>query len=241
MIAATNVAPSNLTPYYSESGITIYHGDCREILPSLERGLMVTDPPYNVGYHYDDYHDAMSEDDYWMFLMSVPRMPLVFIHYPESLFALAKYFGRAPDEIVAWIYHANTPKQWRAVAWFGISPDLSLDSQSYRNPGDKRIRELIDAGREARLYDWWEIEQVKNVSTEKTDHPCQIPKALMMRAFRVTPFDDGPVIDPFCGSGTILLAAQALGRRAIGIDSSEEYCEIAANRLRQPALALLTK
>jgi site-specific DNA-methyltransferase (adenine-specific) len=93
---------------------------------------------------------------------------------------------------------------------------------------------LIAQGREARLYDWWMYEQVKNVSDEKTDHPCQIPRKLMRRILRVTPFN-GPVIDPFCGSGTTLVAAQELGRQAIGIESSEEYCEVAANRLRHPS------
>lgn len=225
-------APTLLRSYYSEAGITIYHGDCREILPCIERGLMVTDPPYNVGYHYNEYDDAKDVTEYWTFLDQVLRMPLVFIHYPENLFPLAKAFHRAPDKIVAWIYHANTPRQWRAVAWFGIMPDLSRDGQAYRNPDDRRVRELIAAGREARLYDWWVHEQVKNVSQEKTEHPCQIPLVLMRRIVRVTPFA-GPIIDPFCGSGTTLVAARDEGRRAIGIECSEEYCELAANRLRQ--------
>jgi DNA modification methylase len=232
-IADSNESPApTLRPYYSEAGITIYHGDCRELLPCITRGLMVTDPPYNVGYHYNEYEDAKDVNEYWTFLNHVLRMPLVFIHYPENLFPLAKAFDRAPDKIVAWIYHANTPRQWRAVAWFGTAPDLSRDGQSYRNPDDRRVRELIAAGREARLYDWWIHEQVKNVSQEKTEHPCQLPLSLMSRILRVTPFD-GPVIDPFCGSGTTLVAARELERQAIGIECSEEYCEAAANRLRQ--------
>jgi DNA modification methylase len=182
---------------------------------------MITDPPYNVGYHYNEYHDAMSDAEYWTFLGSVLRMPLVFIHYPEQIFPLAKQLTRTPDKLVAWVYHANTPKQWRAIAWFGLAPDLSLVKQPYRNPDDKRIRELMLRGSPGTdVYDWWPIEQVKNVNLEKTEHPCQIPTAVMMQALQVTPFD-GPVIDPFCGSGTTLLAAQELGRQAIGIESSE--------------------
>ena len=244
-ITATNVAPvialpGGLKPYYSDDGITIYHGDCRDILPRIPRGLMVTDPPYNVGYHYDEHHDALDPAAYTALLEAVLLMPLVVIHYPEALFPLAAQFHRPPDEFVAWVYHANTPKQWRAVAWFGITPDLSLDTQPYRNPSDKRIRALMEKGREARIYDWWHYEQVKNVSDEKTEHPCQIPMALMRRVLRVTPCD-GYVVDPFCGSGTTLVAARDAGRHAIGIDCSEEYCEIAANRLRHPSqLALVT-
>lgn len=175
----------SLAPYYEHAGITIYHGDCREIVSEV-RGLMVTDPPYNVGYHYDEHEDAMPESEYWDFLAAILRMPLVFIHYPEALFPVARLFARAPDEIVAWVYHANTPKQWRSVAWFGCEPDFSLDGQHYKNPDDKRVRQLIAAGKKARLYDWWHIEQVKNVSAEKTEHPCQIPTALMLRILRVT-------------------------------------------------------
>ena len=235
-IAAAHAAP-NIRPYYSEAGITIYHGDCREILPQLERGLMVTDPPYNVGYHYAEYDDALPEPEYWNLLNQVLFMPLVFIHYPENVFPLAKRFHQDPTKIVAWVYHANTPRQWRAIAWFGVTPDLSLDGQAYRNPEDKRVRALIERGREARLYDWWLFEQVKNVSAEKWEHPCQIPKPLMKRILRVTPGDE-LVIDPFCGSGSTLVAAQELGRRAVGIECSEEYCEIAVQRLQQQSLAL---
>lgn len=238
-IAGANAPPTTTPrPYYADDGITIYHGDCREILPTLPRGLMVTDPPYNVGYHYDEYTDGLDPVAYDALLGDVLRMPLLVIHYPEAIFPIAKHFTRTPDELVAWLYHANTPRQWRLLAWFGISPDLSLDSQAYRNPEDKRVRALIAEGRQARLYDWWIVEQVKNVSAEKTAHPCQIPVALMLRILRVTPFD-GPVIDPFSGSGTTLVAAQQLGRPAIGIESSEEYCEIAALRLQQRALDLM--
>ena len=233
--------PAPPTPYYEESGITIYHGDCRAILPTIRPGLIVTDPPYNVGYHYDEHDDSLSDVDYAE-LLGVLTPPLVLIHYPEALFPLAQRMQRAPDEIVAWVYHANTPRQWRAIAWFGLTPDLSLDSQSYRNPNDKRIRALIEkkgSADTARLYDWWEIEQVKNVSAEKWSHPCQIPTALMMRLLRVTPYDEGPIIDPFCGSGSTLVAAQELGRTAIGIESSEAYCQIAMDRLRQRTLGLV--
>jgi site-specific DNA-methyltransferase (adenine-specific) len=222
-----------MRPYYEDESVTIYHGDCREI--ALPRGLMVTDPPYNVGYHYDEYKDSMPDAEYWAFLGGVLRMPLVFLHYPEALFSVARLFHRVPDEVVAWVYHANTPKQWRALGWFGVTPDFSKDGQSYQNPNDRRVAQLIGAGKKARLYDWWQIEQVKNVSGEKTEHPCQIPTALMVRALRVTPFD-GPVVDPFAGSGTTLLAAKELGRTAIGVERSERYCEIAAKRLSQGSL-----
>ncbi len=227
-----------MTPFYDDNGITIYHGDAREVLPTLPRGLCVTDPPYNIGYGYDEHDDTMPTDVYWRLIADTCLMPLVFIHYPEAMFELAKHFLRTPDKVVAWVYHANTPRQWRAVSWWGVAPDFGQDGQDYKNPDDKRVRQLIAAGKKASLYDWWHIEQVKNVSEEKTAHPCQIPLALMMRILRVTPA--ALIIDPFAGSGTTLLAAQELGLRAIGIERSEAYCEIIRNRLRQGVLPLFT-
>lgn len=224
-----------MNPYYQDGAVTLYHGDCREMLPLLPRGLMVTDPPYNMGYHYDDYTDKMDEVDYWSFISGIIKMPLVFVHYPEAMFPVARFFHRNPDEIVAWVYHANTPKQWRTVSWWGISPDFTRDGQEYKNPDDKRVRQLIAAGKKSRLYDWWHIEQVKNVSGEKTGHPCQIPVALIARVLRITP-SESPIIDPFAGSGTTLLAAKELGLTAIGVELSEAYCEIAAKRLSQEVL-----
>ena len=74
---------------------------------------MVTDPPYNIGYHYNEYGDALDDVEYWAFLQSVLRMPLVIIHYPESICRLAMVLRRVPEKVVAWVYQAGTPKQWR--------------------------------------------------------------------------------------------------------------------------------
>lgn len=206
----------------------IHHGDARTILPTLQKGLIVTDPPYNVGYEYDGYKDRMSKDDYLEFIIEVCPLPCVIIHYPESIVSISMALKQEPTKMVAWVYPANTPRQWRAIAWFGITPDFTLDSQEYRNQEDRRIQQLIMEGKRARLYDWWEINQVKNVSDEKSDHPCQIPLAVMRRILKITPAQ--LVIDPFCGSGTTLVAAQELGIQSIGIEQSAEYIEIAKQR-----------
>ena len=225
-----------MKPYYEQDGIVIYNADCRDVLPTLEPvDLVLTDPPYNVGYHYASYNDNMNEADYFTWLGETIGERCVFIHYPEDVFQYAAEIGIVPSKAIAWIYHANTPRQWRMIAWFGIDPDLSLGHQEYQNPTDKRIQKRIAAGESARLYDWWEIEQVKNISDEKTDHPCQIPIALMRRVLEVTPTAQ-TILDPFMGSGTTLRAAKDLGRKAIGIEIEERYCEIAANRMAQGVL-----
>jgi site-specific DNA-methyltransferase (adenine-specific) len=221
-----------MKPYFQNGLVTLYHGKVEELLHSVvstDNATLISDPPYNVGYHYDDCEDRMDEEEYFRFIASVFSDSSVLIHYPEAMFKIAKAMNRFPDRVVAWVYPSNTPRQHRSVAWFGCKPNFRKDGQDFRNPNDKRIVERIAAGKRARLYDWWEINQVKNVSAEKTEHPCQIPVALMERIIRIT--EPKTVVDPFAGSGTTLLAASNLGVPSIGIEMSERYCEIIANRI----------
>jgi DNA modification methylase len=88
----------------------------------------------------------------------------------------------------------------------------------------------IADGKSARLYDWWEINQVKNVSKEKTSHPCQMPLEVMKRIVGILP-SDYTIVDPFMGSGTTGLACKLLNRNFIGIEKSAEYFEIAQSRI----------
>ncbi len=218
-----------VTPYYESKCVTIYHGDCRQILPRLGvHGLVVTDPPYNVGYHYEGYSDNLSPEEYQEMLRAVCPLPCVLIHYAEDLCALSWTLEKIPEKIVAWVYPSNTVRQWRGIAWWGCKPDFTKERQDYRNPTDKRISERIANGERARLYDWWEMNQVKNVAEGKSEHPCQIPTAIMRRILKIT--DCSLVIDPFAGSGTTLLAAKQLGIPSIGIELNAKYCRIAAQR-----------
>jgi site-specific DNA-methyltransferase (adenine-specific) len=221
-----------MKPYFQNGLVTLYHGKVEELLHSVvstDNGTLISDPPYNVGYHYDDCEDRMDEEEYFRFIASVFSDSSVLIHYPEAMFKIANAMNRFSERVVAWVYPSNTPRQHRSVAWFGCKPNFRKDGQDFRNPNDKRIAERIAAGKRARLYDWWEINQVKNVSSEKTEHPCQIPVTLMERIIRIT--EPKTVIDPFAGSGTTLLAAANLGVPSIGIEMSERYCEIIANRI----------
>jgi hypothetical protein len=224
-----------MEPYYQQGVVTLYHGKVEELLfksvnPDQEGTVMMSDPPYNVGYHYDDCEDSMEEDAYFRFIASIfYTTPSVLIHYPEAMYRIAKAMDKIPERVVAWVYPSNTPRQHRSIAWFDCKPDFRKDGQDYRNPNDPRIAKRIADGNRARLYDWWEINQVKNVSSEKTEHPCQIPTAVMERIIRVTA--PKMVFDPFAGSGTTLLAAANLGVPAVGIEMSERYCEVIAKRL----------
>lgn len=202
--------------------------------------IIVTDPPFNVGYKYKTYKDKMDETAYYdMLARFAERFPSVIIHYPEQLFKLAIRLGKAPEKVIAWVYNSNTAKQHRDVAYFGVMPDMRKVLQPYKNPNDKRIQERIKNGAGGgRLYDWWNVNQVKNVSRVKTGHPCQMPVEVMKNIVGILP-DDCIIVDPFMGSGTTGVAVEIMNheqkanRQFVGIEIDHEYFEIAKNRIEQ--------
>lgn len=210
-------------------------GNALEELPKImlqeKKVVIVTDPPFNVGYHYNNYKDNMDEEDYYEMLASVFQYaPFVVIHYPEEIYKIAFQVGEFPEKVVSWVYNSNTPKQHRDIAFFGIKPDFKQYGQPYKNLKDKRIMQRMADGKSVRLYDWWEINQVKNVSKEKTKHPCQMPLEVMKRIVGILP-PDYTIVDPFMGSGTTALACKLLDRNFIGIELDAEYLDIAKNRV----------
>lgn len=244
-----------LKPYWSseQHGLRIYHGDCLEVMPKLEAAgerfdLCLTDPPYNVGYQYAEHKDDMPLDEYRAWQLQVaeiaydcmaPAADFWYLNYPEfaayMFVATAEATGWEAREWVTWIYNAHTSgfplrKASRAWCWFvkgvGGAPDFT---QAPKNPEDKRVAKSLAQGNLPRAYDWWQCEQVKNVNAEKTEHPCQVPCAMVERI--IEGVSARRVLDPFLGSGTTLVAAYRLGREATGIEISEEYCELAARRL----------
>jgi DNA modification methylase len=222
-----------MTPYYSADGITIYNADCREIVPGLDaKSLVVTDIPYNIKFHYQGYKDNLKDDVFKELLKIAVRAPSVVLCYPEIMFDVYDAVKRKPEECVAWVYNTNTPRQHRQISWFGTKPDFSKIKQPYKNPNDKRIKALMKNGSQGtNIYDWWEVQQVKNVSAEKTEFPCQIPLEIMKRIIMIT--DADIIVDPFMGSGTTLLAAKELGKKAIGIELVERHCQIAVERIKK--------
>ena len=105
--------------------------------------------------------------------------------------------------------------------------------QPYKNPNDKRIKQRIAEGKTGcKLYDWWNINQVKNVSKDKTKHPCQMPLEVMKNIIGILS-KDVIIVDPFMGSGTTGVACIELNRDFIGIELNTEYFEIAKKRLEE--------
>lgn len=222
----------------------IYHGNCLELLPNIlkeinnKKVILVSDPPFNIGYHYNTYKDNLNDTEYFETLENIfGDNKCVLIHYPEQLYKFSFQIGKFPEKVISWVYNSNTAKQHRDIAFFGIKPDMSKVKQPYKNLNDKRIIERIENGSDgASLYDWWEINQVKNVSDEKTTHPCQMPLEVMKNIVGILP-DDAIIIDPFCGSGTTCMAVkimneiQNVNRKYIGIEIDEKYYNIAKDRL----------
>ena len=219
-----------MKPYYEDAkaGITIYHGDCREVLPGLVDGaadLVVTDPPYNVGKDYGTWNDRMPDAEYRGFIATVVQ---------ES----ARVARRQ-----AWL----CPKRWLDL-YAGLFPSGHLvvirrgAAGPYRLGWSDQFDLLMTVGKPNRMYrDLWEDIRLKGegyfFTEEDYGHPGYTPFPIMRRCVDLLSDTGGLVVDPFMGSGTTLRAAKDLGRKAIGIEIEERYCEIAAKRLAQEVLA----
>jgi len=212
-----------MKPYYEDtkSGIVIYHGDCREILPTLPKvDLVLTDPPYGVGLEYASYNDTEAN---WFQLMEgaipVMRQSSDMVILPSCQIKRLGWFYQhhKPDWIIVW--HKGSPgcassigfNDWEPLLVYGRTHGLSMhDHFTVCNDEEMGVR----------------------------GHPC--PKPIKWATWLLTRAlpKNGTVADPFMGSGTTLRAAKDLGRKAIGIEIEERYCEIAAKRLAQEVLAL---
>ena len=220
------------------SEIKLYNDSCDNILPTLDlsNAIIVSDPVFNIGYHYDNYDDNMAEDEYYKWIGNIFSLcPSAVVHYPESLYKLAFQIGKFPERVVSWVYNSNTAKQHRDIAFFGIKPNFNQVRQPYKNPNDKRIKERIARGiTGSKLYDWWNINQVKNVSKGKNgiNHPCVMPLEVMKNIVGILP-KDKVIVDPFMGSGTTGIACKELGYDFIGIELDENYFKLAKERINE--------
>lgn len=219
-----------MTPYYQDDSVTIYHGDCREV--SVDADVIVTDPPYGVNYDgknskwtghtaagYDEYADTQDNliASVLPFIservISGARMVLTpgrasMFLYPEPR-AVGAIFFPAGSGSGPWGFTCSQP-----IFYYGKDPYL--------------------AGGMGRRPDSFS----HLAAGENDGHPCQKPLKVMHWLVNRASLVGETVLDPFMGSGTTLRAAKDLGRKAIGIEISERYCEIAARRMGQEVLDL---
>lgn len=228
--------------------IKTYLGDCRDILPNIldtykdKNIILVSDPPFNIGYKYNSYKDNLEEKEYLTFMASIFKdKPSVIIHYPETLYKIAFQMNKIPSRVLTWVYNSNTPRQHRDIAFFDIKPNLNQVKQPYKNLNDRRIRERMARGIEGgALYDWMYVDQVKNISKDKTLHPCQMPLKVMENIIGILP-RDVLVIDPFAGSGQTGIACKNLDVDFIGIEIDKNYFDIMNEELSKDPLLNLKK
>jgi site-specific DNA-methyltransferase (adenine-specific) len=205
----------SLTPYYQHGGITIYHGDCREVLPEVRFGVdaVVTDPPYGHGQKWAGGTWATNP---------IYELAFKWDAHPVPLDLLLEVIGVARRSIVWGGNYYSLPPSRCWLSW--------IKAQSMPTMADFELA-WTNLDRPAKAF-----KELRNPDG-KREHPTQKPLSLMRWCIGFVP-GDGAVLDPFMGSGTTLLAAKELNRRAIGIEIEERYCEIAARRLQQEVLPL---
>ena len=223
-----------MKPYYEEDGITIYHGDCREVLPTLVPvDLVVTDPPYGVllGEVDSGQERDSGRESYSQFSDTPEYLREVVIPGFEMALTMTARAIITPGNRNAF----NYPKPHDIGVWYN-------PAGTGRGPWGFILAHLIfyygrdpHAGRRAIASSTW----AKNDSVtafRQNGHPCPKPLKFTKWLVEKGSIAGEVVLDPFMGSGTTLRAAKDLGRRAIGIEIEEKYCEIAAKRLSQKVL-----
>ena len=210
-----------MKPYYQDEYVTIYHGDCRGILPELPKvDLVLTDPPYGIGLDYGMFVDtpenvrSLIDSTMPMILNSSNRVVLTcgtrqVAWYPPSTWILC-WFNRAGNGMNPWGFTC-----WQPILVYGKDP--YLENKMGARP------------------DY--IEFSEGASTK--EHPCAKPiKFWKMLLARVSVKYTDVVLDPFMGSGTTVNACKDTNRKCIGIEIEEKYCEIAAKRCSQSVMRL---
>ena len=209
-----------MTPYYQDDLVTIYHGDALEVMPDLDLTgfVLVADPPYGI---------ALDTSSRWDWLPDHQPVtgdgepfdpaPLLALGLPSVLFGANHYASRLPDSR-GWFCWDKATRDGldlkQAEVEFGWTNFLSRP---------KMLRHMWSGA-------------YRDSERGTRYHPTQKPVVLLRWVLGWTP--PAPVLDPYMGSGPTLVAAKEAGRRAIGIEIEERYCEIAAQRCSQEVLGL---
>ena len=209
-----------MSPYYSDAGITIYCGDCREVLPHIGHvDVVITDPPYGIN-HPTNYASrgrgriADCSDYPPVFDDDRPFDPTPWLRWPCIMWGANYYADKLPP-VSGWL------------VWDKERPD-TLDQSTCELAWSNFVK-----GVRRFRYLW---NGCMRTGDEVLVHPTQKPEALMGWCMSLPWTPAGVVLDPYMGGGSTLVAAKLCGRKAIGVEVEESYCEIAANRLAQGVL-----
>lgn len=215
-----------MQPYYEADGISVYLGDSREILVGLdaEPTLVFTDPPYGINYlPMREGHRRIANDASLEGAARLTAEVLTMTAGAEAHFVCCDWRS-LPSMTTAMETAGLTPKS--CIVWDKMRPVQNLDRFA------KQYELVLYAGpfggRPTRRTDVWRVDRDHD---READHPTPKPVRLVQMALAAAGSKTSLVLDPFMGSGSTLLAAQAMGCRAIGIEVEEQYCEAAARRL----------
>lgn len=204
------------TPYYSDSSVTLYHGRMEEVMQDFAENewadAVITDPPYG---------ETSLEWDRWP-----KNWPTIVGWHTESMwcFGSMRMFKRV-HELALHFYTGD----WSSIHH---GPDKHTRARDARTPHTGIIGPAMyedDGSRLVRTV-------IKAQSVRGGIHPTEKPPKILAPLIEYSVPVGGLVLDPFAGSGSTLLTARSLGRRAIGIEANEQYCEAAAKRLDVPDL-----
>ncbi len=249
------------TPLFEAAGLALYRGDALAVLRSLPTAICdacVTDPPY--GEHAASWDGPRCREWYVAWMREVDRVVVpngpILTFAPRRRFdvfmsALREVRGdppEAPLQMIVWVHRQGfrpAPGYLRpeheAIAVSGllrVSAEDALAERPGRGavPSASRLAGAADdpdvLGRTVAATVGTVLATHRTRRRDRTGHPTQKPDDLVRLLVALAAPPEGIVIDPFCGSGTTLLAAAALGRGAIGIDRSMRACHIAVGRLR---------
>lgn len=200
-----------IAPYYQDDFVTLYHGDCRDVLPGLGvQDAIVTDPPYGLGKRWTGgtwfTRGAYEKENMeWDGKADNTLLKVVLPYGRQAVVWGGNYFMLPPAR--CWLLWTK-PNAVPTMADFEMAwTTLDRPSKAFSH----------------NCNGWARV------------HPTEKPLALLTWCLSLIA---GGVLDPFAGSGTTLVAAKALGRKAIGIEIEERYCEMAAKRMSQEVLAL---
>lgn len=214
-------------PYYQDDYVTLYHADCREVLPLLEPvDLVLTDPPYGIGEARDKSKSRnrgirlAAQKDYGNFDWDDKPIDQDLINQlitqPAIIFG-GNYYAMPPSACwLVWDKHQTGDFADCELAWTNL-------------PGAVRRIDYLWNGM---------IKQRPEQRWHPTQKPLDVMKWCINQADTKLKKRVETILDPFAGSGTTLRAAKDMNRKAIGIEREEQYCEVAANRLRQEVLGL---
>jgi len=253
-----------LKPYYDNGQVTLYHADCREVLPAvigrlgIQVDCIVADPPYGeTSLEWDRWPDG------WLDAAAgVTRSLWCFGSLRMFLARAGEFSGWRLSQDVIWEKHNGsgfaadrfkrvheTVTHWYRGRWGGIHHEVprvfrGVDPHSRKTRPPRRPETDAHHGALTGEHTWTDdgtrlvrsVLRVRSMHNQGAAHRTEKPVPLLAPLITYACPPGGLVVDPFAGSGSTLDAARASGRRAIGIEADERYCELTARRLSQGVL-----